>query len=164
MFFWVPVFSCPKAVTTLKSGLDQPLKKKTPGDIILHLCNNNLHDMIYSSWDWAWQTKIGNYGSLFALLPSPLPPKHPKNQNFERMKKTAGYITILHKCTRNHNHRSYSFWDMEWNTQIFLSFWAIFCHLTPLTTGQKQKKHLEMSSFYTCVPKITIIWCMLSEI
>ena len=25
MFFWAPVFSCPKAVTAVKSGLDQPL-------------------------------------------------------------------------------------------------------------------------------------------
>ena len=46
------------------------------------------------------------------------------------------------------------------------SSWVI-----PLTTRKikifkKWKKHLdlEMSSFYTCVPKITIIWCMLPEI
>ena len=52
---------------------------------------------------------------------------------------------------------------------FFLSFWAICCPFTPplppppLTT-RKMKKQLEMYSFYTCVPKITIVWCMLPEI
>ena len=45
---------------------------------------------------------------------------------------------------------------------IFLSFWAIFCPFTLLTTQKikilkKWKEHLEMSSSYTCVPKITIM-------
>ena len=70
------------------------------------------------------------------LLPFyPLPPKNPKNQNFEKMNKVAGDI-ISHKCTKNHNHMRYSFWDSEWDRQNFLSFWAIFCHFTPLTTGK----------------------------
>ena len=30
--------------------------------------------------------------------------KNPKNQNFEKMKKIAGDIIILHMCTKNHNH------------------------------------------------------------
>ena len=93
-----------------------------------------------------WQTKIGNYGSFFALYP---PPKNQKNQNFEKMKKIAG--------------------DMEWDRQNFFSVWAIFCLYTLLTNGKikilkQRKKHLEMSSLYTCVPKFTIIWCILPEI
>ena len=45
---------------------------------------------------------------------------------------------------------------------IFLSFLAIFCPFTLLTTQKikilkKWKEHLEMSSSYTCVPKITIM-------
>ena len=52
---------------------------------------------------------------------------------------------------------------------FFLLFWAIFCHFTPLTTWKinilkKWKTCLEISSFYTCVPKMTIIWCMVHEI
>ena len=64
----------------------------------------------------------------------------------------------------------YSSWDMELHRQdSFLSFRAIFCPFTPLTTWKiktlrKWKKHLDMSSFYTYVPKITVIWCMLPEI
>ena len=53
--------------------------------------------------------------------------------------------------------------------QIFLSFWAIFHIFTPLTTQKiktlkKSKRHLEMSLFCTCVPKIKIIWWMFPEI
>ena len=60
-------------------------------------------------------------------------------------------------------------YDTERDTHYCLSFWAIFCTFTPLTTRKikilkKWKKHLDMSSFYTCMSKITIIWCMLPEI
>ena len=52
----------------------------------------------------------------------------------------------------------------------------IFCHcgpffalLLPLTTRKikiwkKWKKHLEILSFYTCVPQMTIMWWMVPEI
>ena len=49
----------------------------------------------------------------------------------------------------------------------YFSFWAIFCPFTPLLTApkikikKKMEKKLEISSFYICVPKITIRWCML---
>ena len=33
--------------------------------------------------------------------------KNPKNQNFEKMKKFAGDIIILHMCSKNHNHIMY---------------------------------------------------------
>ena len=54
-----------------------------------------------------------------------------------------------------------------WNTEI--SNYGSFFALYPQTAGkikifEKWYKHLEMSSFYTCVPNITIIWCMLPEI
>ena len=47
----------------------------------------------------------------------------------------------------------------------YFSFWAIFCPFTPLTARKinikkkkrKRRKHLEISSFYTSVPKIMII-------
>ena len=63
-----------------------------------------------------------------------------KNQNFEKMKKIAGDIIILHICTKNHNHNhmKYNSWDREWDRQNYLSFWAIFWPFTPLTI-QKSK-------------------------
>ena len=93
------------------------------------------------------------------------PPKNPKIRILQKCKKFQDII-ILHMCTKKHDHMRYSSWDME---MIFLSFWAIYCPFTPLITWQikiwkKQKKYLEMSSVYTFVPKIMIIWCMLPEI
>ena len=35
------------------------------------------------------------------------PTNNPKNQNFEKMKKTSGDIVILLKCTKNHDHMLY---------------------------------------------------------
>ena len=32
------------------------------------------------------------------------PPNNPKNQNFEKLKKSPGVIIILHKCTKNPDH------------------------------------------------------------
>ena len=83
--------------------------------------------------------------------------KNPKNQKFEKMKKhlleiLSFYtrdIIILHICTKNHNHMSYSSWDTKCDKKI-LPFLAIFCPLThptpnhPLThpptiTTQKTK-------------------------
>ena len=43
---------------------------------------------------------ICHFGPFFALLP---PPKNPKNQNFEKMKKNCDVI-ILHKCIKNYDH------------------------------------------------------------
>ena len=50
------------------------------------------------------------------------------------MKNTPGDIIILHLCTKSNNHMIYDSWDMERNRQNCLSFWAIFCHFTSLTT------------------------------
>ena len=50
------------------------------------MCTKNLDDMIYT---------------FCCFMP---PPENPKNQSFEKMKKNAGDIIILHMCTKNHNH------------------------------------------------------------
>ena len=81
---------------------------------------------------------------------------------------------ILHKHTKNYDHMLYCFWDMaQGRYKCYFSFWAIFCPFTPLTVQKlkikkkklkKKKTHLEVPSFYTCVPKIMIIWCTVPEI
>ena len=96
-------------------------------------------------------------------------PNSPKNQNFEKMKKTPGDIIILHKCTKNHDHMLYCSLDMAHNQCNYFSFWAIFCPFTPLTAWKikilkKWKKRLEISSFYISVPKIMTRWCTDPEI
>ena len=53
---------------------------------------------------------FSNFGLFSALSPPPPPPpppNNPENLNFEKMKKKAGDIIILHKCTINENHMMY---------------------------------------------------------
>ena len=61
--------------------------------------------------------------------------------------------------------------DMAHDECNYFSFWAIFCPFNPLKAQKikikkkkKMKKSLELSSSYTCVPKIMIRWCMVPEI
>ena len=88
----------------------------------------------------------------------------------KKMKKNhLGDIIILHKCTKNHNHMLYSSWNMPCDKcNCHFSFWAIFlifyhplpCPPPPTApktkSSTKMKKPLEISSFYTSVPKIMI--------
>ena len=110
-------------------------------------------------------------GPFLALLPPSSPPPaytlmDPENQNFEKVNKVPGYIIILHKCTVNDNHMMYIWFLRYWVWQPwFLSFWTVFCPFNPLTTQKinilkNWKKLVETLSFYTCVPQMTIIWCM----
>ena len=45
------------------------MKKKTPGDIILHLCTTNDYHMMYGSWDMERNRIFRHFGSVFALNP-----------------------------------------------------------------------------------------------
>ena len=66
-------------------------------------------------------------------------PNIPKNQNFEKLKKTPGDIIILHMCTTNENHMVNGSWYIKRDGQIFLSFWTIF---SPFTSLKSQKMKL----------------------
>ena len=81
------------------------------------------------------------------------------------MKKTAGYIIILHMCTKNHNHMRYGSWDTEWDG-IFCHFEPLFALLPPANPENQilKKWKKPLSSSYPCVPKMKIIWCMVLEI
>ena len=54
----------------------------------------------------------------------------PKNQNFEKMKKTQGGIFILHICTKNYDQR-YSSWDMVCDRLIVISHFGLYFALLP---------------------------------
>ena len=77
----------------------------------------------------AWQTEF--FVILDHFLPF-YPSNNPKNQNFEKMKKTPEDIIILQMCTINDSHMMYGSWEMECNGHNFLSFWTIFY---PFTTS-----------------------------
>ena len=112
-----------------------------------------------------------HFGSFFALLtpPSTLP-NDPKNQNLK--KKVNKCLEILsfytYMYTVNEDHMIYGSWNISCNRH--------FCHFGPFSPFQppdnlenqyfkiKKKKQLEILSFYTFAPKMTIIWCMAPEI
>ena len=117
-------------------------------------------------------------------------PNNPRKSNPNKMKKTPRDIIILHRCTKNHCHMLYRSWDIVCDgCNCHFSFWAIFWPFTSLTAWkkkiskkmkkQKQKKqkkknrkkhnsinnnNLEISSFYTSVSKIMIIFYTVPEI
>ena len=114
--------------------------------------------------------------------------KNPKSQTSEKMKRIAGDIIILHICTKNTiiwgtvpeicsateffvilGHFLPCYQDMECDRQNchFRPFFALLTHYWPrkLKFGKKVKKPwIYVLSFYTCVPKIKTIWCMVPEI
>ena len=75
---------------------------------------------------------------FFALPPLSL--MDPENQNFQKIKKALEDIIILQMFTINNSHIIYGFSDMEWNRQIFLSFWTIFALLPKNQNFEKLKK------------------------
>ena len=98
--------------------------KKTSGDIILSNCTKNYDYSLYCSWDMA-RDGFNCYFSFWHIFCPFTSLTARKNENFKKMKKKPGDITILHKCTKNHDH-------MTHNTCNFcFSFWAIFCPFTP---------------------------------
>ena len=80
-------------------------------------------------------------GLFFALLPTYGPRK-------SKLKKKNGKSTwrYYHFTNIKDSHMMHGSWDMECNWQNFLSFWTIFCPLTPLTT-QKIKILKKMKKF-----------------
>ena len=94
--------------------------------------NINDSHMMNGSWDKEHDRQ--NFLSFWTIFLPFYPPKNPKNQNFEKMKKLPGDIFILHKCKINDNHMIHGSWDTERDGQNFLSFWTIFCPFTSPTT------------------------------
>ena len=85
-----------------------------------------------------------------------------------KRKKTPGDI-ILHECTKNHDNMLHYSWDIVHDRWNYFLFWAVFLPFYPLTAqkiklSKKWKKCLDISSFYTCAPKLMTRWCSFSEI
>ena len=151
---FLPFYLSPIMILNIESSRKK--MKKMPGDIILLYLHVYLKWRSYDVWlvpeIWSmWQTEF--FVILDRFLPF-YPPNNPKNQTFEKMKSLI--------CLNGS-------WYGACGRQNFLSFWTIFCPLTPLTTQkakilEKTKKHLEILPFYTCVPQMRIIWGMVPEI
>ena len=126
------------------------------------------HDVWFLRYQ-AWWTEFFVILDHFLLF---YPSNNLKNQNFEKLKKTSGYIIILHRCTINDNHMMYGPWDIKWTDKIFVIL-HLFCPFIPpnnpkiqnFKKNEKQKqKRLEISWFYIHVPKIMIRWCTVPKI
>ena len=169
------------------------MKKIAEDIIILHICTKNHNHTMYSSWNFVWDRhkkrryhhftqvhhKWQSYDvyflrngtqqtDLFAIL------EQPKKSKFWKNETKPGDIIILHKCNKNHEYdhnMPHCSWDTMRDRCIFyLTVWATFCPFTLLATQNNQnftklkKKHVEISSFYTCIPTIITTWCTIPEI
>ena len=126
------------------------------------MCTINENHMMCGSWDMECDGQnILSFWTVFALLlPATLTTQ--KIKILKKWKTSLGDNIILRKCTISDKHMMYGSWDIERDIQNFLLFWTIFCTFTPLTTWKikilkRLKNVLEISSFYTNVPKIMII-------
>ena len=108
---------------------------------------------------------------LFFILGYFLPfylPNNPKNQNFKKIRKHLKISPFYNTVPKIMIIR-YTFpkiWRYKCN---YFSFWVSFCPSTPLTVQKikikkKWKKHLDISSFCTSVPKIMMICYTVPEI
>ena len=129
------------------------------------MCTIYENHMMYVFWEMEHDRH--NFFSFWTIFYPFTPPNNPENQNFEKIKRNAWkyhYLTQVY-----HKWQSYDVWFVRYGAQQnFLLFWAIFCRFTSLTAqkiniSKKWKKLLEIS-FYTCVPKIMIRWCIVPEI
>ena len=148
--------------------------KKMPEDVvILHVYHKwqsyHVWLLMYDGWLLRYRTWLTELFIILYPILTLYPPNNPKIQNFEKRKKkkkTAEDIFILHKCTINENHIMYGASYAAWKTEFFV----ILDHILPfyptnnLLFGKKRKNHLELLSFHTCVPWMTIIWCKVPKI
>ena len=83
---------------------------------------------------------------------------------FKKTLKISEDIINLHLCTKNFD-MIYSSWDKE-HDGLKTDWRTVLLPKTPKNQNveKKKKKIQETISFYTSVPKITIIWCMVPEI
>ena len=139
MSFWAIL--CPFSPQKTWKSKILKLKKRLGDIIILHICTINDNHMTYGSWDM--EHNRHNFLLFWNVFCPFTPPVDPENQNFEKMKKIPGHIIILQMCTINDSHFMYGSWDMECN---------------------RQNIHLEIWSFYICVPRIMIRWCTVPDI
>ena len=109
------------------------------------------------SWDIRCNRQ--KFLSFLAIFCSFIPLTNQKIKIFKKWKKVPGYIIILHVY---HEWQSYDVRFLRYGVQQAKSF-LILDHFLPFywkIKVLKKKTTLEISSAYTCVPQMAIIWCM----
>ena len=126
----------------------------------IYMCTINEDHMIYGSWSKVQQPE--NFVILGCFLPF-LPPDNPENQNFKIEKKHHWHIIILQICTINdilvYICTTWYIVPEIWSAtdRIFCHSGPFFAHLPPYGPRKSkffknEKKHLQILSFYKCVP------------
>ena len=110
--------------------------------------------MIYRSLDIECdRLKLVIKGHFLPFYPPPFPLKNLKNQSLEKWKKIAGYIIILHICTKTQNHITVSEIQSETDKK-FCHFGPFFALFTPLLTLKikiwKKKMHGNIILLHMC--------------
>ena len=111
-----------------------------------------------------WQTETGNYGTFFALL-------HPPSLKTWKIRVLKIWKKLLEILFYTCVPKTTIIWGMApviWGE----TFFVILGHVFPFyTTNNPQNPNFEKMTkasgdviFYTTVPNITIIWCILPEI
>ena len=144
--------------------------KKLLEILSFYMSTTNQNHMIYDSWDMERDRQ--NFFSFWTTFCpfTPPPINNPKNHNFEKMKKNPRDIIILHKCTITIIWQSYDIWFLSINCKTY--FFVILGHFLLFYPPNSPKNEniktwkliLDISSFYTNVPKIMIIGYTVSEI
>ena len=123
--------------------------KKTPRDItILQMYTINDNHIMYGSRDMEYNRQ--NFS------PTPLTIQF----DFEKMQKTLEISSFYISIPKNMI-ISYSVPEIRHMTDVI--FFIIIFHLGAIF-WKNEKKHLKITSFYTCAPKIIITWCTVFEI
>ena len=111
--------------------LTDNMKKMLRDIIILHLCTTNGNHIMYGSWDMEhgrqnYLVLLGHFLPIYTLK------NNPDNQNFEKMKKAPGDITILHKCTKYdvYDIISYDVWFLRYEARLTKFFVILGLFLT----------------------------------
>ena len=140
-------------------------------NILLHMSTINEGHMIHGSWNIMCNTEFFVILGHFLLF-HPLTTQkikvlknwlmHNKWQSYDLCIFLFCHFLLFYPPNNPEDHMMYGSWDMEQDKQIFFfSFLVVFCSFTTLKLQNqnfwKKDKTLEISSFYTRVPKVMII-------
>ena len=146
------------------------MKKPPGGIIILNMSTTNENHMMYDSWDMKC-AKQNFFVILGYFLPS-YPHNSPKIENWKKLKKnTWRYHHFTQVYEKSWSYAilflRYGAWRMKLLLFMLGYFLPLYPHNSPKNEKFKKMKKMqkkEISSFYTCVPKLMIIRYTVPEI
>ena len=142
-------------------------KLKNTGDIIiLHVYHKwQSYDVWYLRYGMRRTNFFDSWGGILCSFTS-LATRKIKILKKWKKKNAWRYHPFTQVYQKSRSYLCYS-WDMACDgCNFFIFHFGLFFTLTgwKIKVLKKWKKRLEISSFYTCVPKTMITWCMVPEI